>query len=180
MKKSVKIAVTSAVVLGLLGSAYAADLKVATVNVENVLKSSTEVNAAKNNLQAKFKPQYASIEAAQKKMVADINSLKKNAETMSASARQKAQSSLASEQQTLVAQQQQFQQQLSHAQDETMQEVLKRLKLVVAQIAKQKGYSLVLPEGAVAYAAANLDITPVVLKAFDASGALPGATISTK
>ncbi|MAZ77577.1 MAG: hypothetical protein CMF39_02760 [Legionellaceae bacterium] len=175
MKKTAKLLLASVATLGLLSSVYAADLKVATVNVAKVLQSSSVVSKAKSSLQAKYKPQYNNIETAQKKMVADINNLKKNSETMSASARKTAQNNIAQEQQTLIAQQQQFQQQLTKAQQQTMQAVLSRLQTVIAKIAQQNGYTLVLPKDAVAYAASNLDITPQVLKSFDASGALPGA-----
>lgn len=170
-----KLLLTSVVALGLVSSAYALGTKIATVNVAEILKDSPVVAKAKAGLQSKYKPQYNKIEAAQKQMQADINNLKKNGPTMSEDARKAAQTKIGGEQQTLMAEQQKFQQQLVQAQQAVMATVLKQLQSVIKDVAIKSRYTFVLPKGAVAYAADNLDITAQVSKAFNAEG-LPSAS----
>jgi outer membrane protein len=165
-----KLSVLMMVSLGLAAvstSALADNLRIATVNVAQILQNSPQVAADKKQLESRFNPRLTKIQAAQKNLDGLVTKLKKEGVTMQAQDRESLQNSIEQGQQNLFAMQQSFQQDVTVARQKEMESLLGQLQSVIQKVAKKDGYTIVIPQAAIAYADSSLDVTDEVAKAFD-------------
>lgn len=171
MKMVNKFGIMLSTLLLTAGAAYAADagqIKIGTVNVQQVLQQSPRVTDVSKKLEGDFKARQAKIGDEQKALQDKLEKFKKEAPTMSAKDKQAMEQKIASERSDLVAKVVAYQQDLQKEQNKAMQKILNDLNGVVSGIAKSQNIGLVLDSQAVIYSAGdNNDITKDVIKRFN-------------
>ncbi len=175
MIKSISVLASALVLAGGISVASAdalpaanASVKVAVVNVQNVMQQSPRVAALSKKLEDQFKPRQAKITDEQKSLQDELDTFKNGAASMTAAQRDTAQKKIAADRANLVKEVVAYQQDLQKQQAQITQGILSDLNSVVTNIAKSDSYALVLDSQAVIYAANGTDITADVSKQFDA------------
>lgn len=148
-------------------AADASGLKVAVVNVQQVLQQSPRVADLSKKLENDFKNRQTKINDEQKKLQDELDKFKKESPTMSQKDRDATQKKIASDRSELVKQVVAYQQDLQKEQNKVMQDILSNLNGIVSKIAKAQNYNLVLDSQAVIFAADGNDITKDVAKEFN-------------
>lgn len=167
--------IASALVLaaGVGVSAYAADaattsnIKIAVVNVQQVLQQSPRVAELSKKLEGQFKSRQTKINDEQKSLQAELDKFNKESPTMNATDRSSQEKKLSAERADLVKQVVQYQQDLQKEQNKIMQGILGDLNGIVSSIAKQQGFTVVFDAQAVVFAADGSDITKPVADQFN-------------
>lgn len=155
---------------GIAGVSQAANtptIKVAVVNVQQILQQSPRVVELSKKLEAQFKNRQAKIGDDQKALQVELDKFKKESPTMAQKQRDDIQKKIASERSNLVKKVVSYQQDLQKEQNKIMQGILTDLNGIVSNIAKNQAYALVLDSQAVIYASDNKDITSDVSKEFN-------------
>lgn len=143
--------------------------KIAVVDFQSAIQQTKEGQAAQKKLDATFAQKKASLdqlEAQLRQMKADYD---KQASILSDTARK------AKEQELMNANSQyqqayaQSEQDMQSMYNQTMQNLLDKLKMITTQVGKEKGYTLVIEKAAVVFAVDGIDITSEVVKRYDAS-----------
>lgn len=166
--KKVGVVVGSLLVATGMNVAMAADqMKVAVVNVQQVLQESARVTDLSKKLEGQFKTRQAKINDEQKALQDELDKFKKESVTMSQKDKEATQKKIASNRADLVKQVVAYQQDLQKEQNKIMQGILGDLNNIVSSIAKNKGFTLVLDKQAVIFATDDNDITPDVAKQFN-------------
>ena len=172
MMKNISI-LTGAFVMALsLNSSFAAEesakqMKVAIVNVQEVLQKSPRVTALSKKLETEFKSRQTKINDDQKSYQDSLDKLKKDAATMSQKDKDAVEKKMKAQKDELVKQYVNYQHDLQKEQQKAMQGILKDLNGIVTSIAKDKNYSLVLDAQAVIFASDGADITKDVADQFN-------------
>jgi len=148
-------------------AADAAPVKVAIVNVQQVLSKSPRVTAISNKLEKEFKGRQTKISDRQKALQDQLEKFQKESATMSQKDKDAFQKKVTTEKADLVKQVVAYQQDLQKEQQQVMQGILKDLNGIVSSIAKTNNYSLVLDSQAVIFAADGNDITKDVAAQFN-------------
>ncbi len=171
------LAFISSVVLAVSMQAYAAqdmsknvakpEPKIAVVNVQQVLQQSPKVAELSTKLQNQFKTRQQKLDAAQKALQDELDKFKKDSPTMADKDRDALQKKITDDRAGLVKDVVAFQQDLNKEQGKVMQGILSQLNGIIARLAQQSNYSLVLDAQAVVYASDAADITKQVSKAFN-------------
>lgn len=172
MKIVKKIAVLAGVMmLSSIGVAHAAtqsaDIKVAIVNVQELLQKSPRVANLSKKLESQFKARQDKIGQEQKALQDELDKFKKESPTMSKSQKDKMEKKITDERSVLVKKVVDYQQDLQKEQNKVMQNILGDLNGIVSNIAKSQNYNLVLDSQAVIYAGDGNDITKEVEKQFN-------------
>ena len=148
-------------------AAEAPQLKVAVVNVQQVLQQSPRVAELSKKLEGQFKTRQAKIGDEQKALQDELDKFKRDSPTMSQKDRDATQKKIATDRADLVKQVVAYQQDLQKEQNKIMQGILGDLNGIVSNIAKNKSYALVLDSQAVIFASDGNDITKDVAKQFN-------------
>lgn len=148
-------------------AADASSLKVAVVNVQQVLQQSPRVAELSKKLEAQFKARQAKIGDEQKALQEELDKFKKESPTMTVKQRDDMQKKIATERSDLVKKVVSYQQDLQKEQNKVMQGILNDLNGIVSNIARNQAYALVLDSQAVIYASDSNDITKDVAKQFN-------------
>jgi len=144
------------------------DLKVAVVNVQQVLQQSPRVTQLSKKLEGEFKDRQAKIGDEQKALQDMMDKFKQESPTMSQKDKDAMQKTITANRSALVAKVVAYQQDLQKQQTKIMQGVLSDLNGIVTSIAKSQNYALVLDAQAVIYSMNGNDITKDVAKQFNA------------
>lgn len=142
-------------------------LRVAVVNVQQVLQQSPRVAELSKKLENDFKSRQSKINDEQKSLQDELDKFKKESPTMTQKDRDATQKKIAANRSALVKQVVAYQQDLQKEQNKIMQGILNDLNGIVSTIAKAQKYNLVLDSQAVIFAADGNDITKDVAKQFN-------------
>lgn len=171
MKSVKKISILVGALLltaGIGAQAADAQIKIATVNVQQVLQQSPRVADLSKKLEGEFKNRQAKIGDEQKALQDELDKFKKESPTMSQKDKDATQKKIAAERSALVAKVVAYQQDLQKEQNKAMQGILNDLNGIVSGIAKNQSFALVLDSQAVIYSAGeSTDITKDVAKQFN-------------
>ena len=168
VKKIGLIVGASMLAAGLSQAAVAADtIKVAVVNVQQILQQSPRVAELSKKLEGQFKPRQTKINDGQKALQDQLDTFKKESPTMSQANRASAEKKISADRAELVKQVVAYQQDLQKEQNKIMQSILADMNGIVSTIAKKQSYSLVLDAQAVIFAADGNDITKEVASDFN-------------
>jgi outer membrane protein len=167
--KKVGIAGSAILLAAGLQVANAADtqIKVAVVNVQQVMQQSSRVAELSKKLESQFKSRQTKIGDAQKTLQDQLDKFKQDSTKMDPKERDNLQKKLAADRADLVKQVVAYQQDLQKEQNKIMQNILADLNKIVSKIAKDQGDSLVLDSQVVIFAADGNDITKDVAKEFN-------------
>ncbi len=143
------------------------EIKVAVVNVQQVLQQSPRVAELSKKLENEFKNRQAKIGDQQKSLQDEMDKFKKESPTLSQKEKDSLQKKIANERADLLKQVVSYQQDLQKEQNKVMQNILADLNGIVSSIAKTQNYALVLDSQAVIYSMNGNDITKDVAKQFN-------------
>jgi len=142
-------------------------LKVAVVNVQQVLQQSPRVADLSKKLEGQFKGRQTKINDEQKDLQARVDKFNKESPTMNDKDRSATEKQLSTDRAALVKEVVAYQQDLQKEQNKIMQGLLGDLNGIVSTIAKAQSYALVLDSQAVIFAADGTDITKDVASQFN-------------
>lgn len=151
MKKFSKIMTslaTVAVVFSMQNTAFSADLKYAVVDVPQVVAASKQVNALKNQQNAKLQDLTKFVQNAQKQLQAEPNAEKRKALETKLNKELNAKKTA-----------------IDKSYATQLASIDKNISAIIAQQAKTKGFDLVLAKGVVLYSIQGTDITGDIMKA---------------
>lgn len=144
-------------------------IKVAIVNVQQVLQQSPRVAQLSKKLEGDFKDRQTKIGDEQKALQDELDKFKKESPTMSQKDRDSTQKKISDERAELVKKVVAYQQDLQKEQNKIMQGILNDLNGIVSNIAKKQAFALVFDSQAVIFAMDGNDITKDVAKQFNKS-----------
>lgn len=145
-------------------------IKVAVVNVQQVLQQSPRVAELSKKLEGQFKTRQTKINDQQKSLQDELDKFKKESPTMSQKDRDATQKKISAERSDLVKEVVAYQQDLQKEQNKVMQNILNDLNSIVSNIAKNQNFALVLDSQAVIFSSGGNDITKDVSKQFNEKG----------
>jgi len=144
-------------------TAEAADVRVAFVNSSEVLEHAPQAESARALLQAEFAPRDAQLVADQKKLRSQEDRLSHDGITMSDDERHRLEREVTSLQRDLKRARDEFSEDLNIRRNEEFAKLQREVAKVIADVAKENGYDLVLENGVV-YASDRVDITDKVIE----------------
>jgi len=164
MKKLILIAVIFTLSGFNFAFAQKANLNVAVIDVEEVLKNSTVVKYVKEKIASKEKIYQAEIDKEQKKLEKEFNRIKSKQSVLSDSAKKEEERKFAEKFNKLKSELDAKQKSLKKAYLESMTQIDKKVNEIVADISKSNNIDLILPSSQIISYQDELDISPLVLK----------------
>lgn len=164
MKKLVSLSVMLSALLLSLSVSAASGLRIAVLDMHEVMQKSTQVKDLRDSLQKKFKSREASIISDRDTLQKDAEKLDRDKAVLSKNDLESLKKKVEKEQQDLQKKQMQFQQDVMQAQNEALKTFIDNVKNVVKSVASDEKYEIVLTKDTVAYAEDGIDITAKVLK----------------
>jgi outer membrane protein len=158
-----KLIVAMLAALAFTVSANASAAEIAVVDLQTVLKNSSEVQKIRQNLKEKFSDKRQALQKAQTNLQSLMKKYKKNKSVMTSKKKEALEDKIDNARQRVQSLQSDFQRQYISAQNEQLSSFVDKVKERVKKIAKSKGYDLVLEQNSVAYASDDMDITDMVL-----------------
>jgi outer membrane protein len=165
-----KLAVSLSVALACLvisASVFAGDvqapLKIAVIDLQKIMKKSSQVAAINSQLEKQFKPKQQNILVSRKTLQEEVEKLNRNSAVMSDSDRTKLQNKIIAERANLQSAEISFQQELNSAQGQETQKFMRKLKEQVTQVAHNGNYTMIMVKQGIPYVDDKLDVTDAVL-----------------
>lgn len=158
----IALALVSMLALFFAATAQSADIKIAFVNSSTLLEQAPQADIAKKKLEKEFAPREKEVRDAQQTAQALETKLNRDGVTMSDSDRSKQEQELNRQLRDLQRMQSNFRDDLNLRKNEELGKLQRVVLAAIKDVAKTKGYDLVLAEGVV-YAAPQVDITNDVL-----------------
>ncbi len=161
-------------VLGMLIAAplaQAASGKIGVVDVQQILAKSPAAQAAKAQLKAYGEKQQAALKKRSAALKKEHDDIQKNAAIQTKTAQKKAMEKFKSDYQDFQQDVQKRQQAFAKKRAAILQPLQAKLYGVIKNYASSHGYELILDKSAAIYSADSVDLTAVVLKAFNAAEA---------
>jgi Skp family chaperone for outer membrane proteins len=149
---------------------------IATVNIQQVMHDSTAAKSVREQLESKQKTFQAQMSRKEDALHAEEVELKRQQAVLSPDAFDKKVKDFRIKAAAAEKEVEAKRKALINAEGSASMKIQKVLFDVVKSIAQQKGYSVVIPTPSLLYADPSLDITPEVLKQFNAT--LPSVTVS--
>ncbi|CAM4450264.1 MAG: Chaperone protein Skp [Legionellaceae bacterium] len=141
-----------------------ADVKIAVIDMREVLQKAPQMSAISSDLQKQFKPREAKMVEAQKQLQAKIEKLNRDASVMNEKDRNELQNKIISEKATLSGMAASFQQDLNNEQGKSMQNLMKQIQAIVSDIGAKNKYTAILLKDATLYIDSSLNITSQVIQ----------------
>ena len=160
-----------AVVLVATSAAAQGDMKIAAVR-NDLLQNSAQIKAAQAQIQAEVDKRRATLEAEGKQLADDAQKYQRDGATMSVDQRDKTEKDLNTRKAQLDYDQHKAQDELQARSQELQGAAINKIRDVIFQVGKEKGYDLVVSDAFIINPA--VDITDDVLKRLNAQGAAPG------
>jgi outer membrane protein len=150
--------------LALFSGGVAAQTRVAVVNISKLVTESPQAATARQKMDQEFSARRKKLEGLQQKIVADIEKAKKDAAVMSEDQKKKLQEDLGKRQREFGQQQGDYNAEVARREQQELETLRKTILEVVADVARQNKYDVVIGDGVV-YAADASNITDKVLAA---------------
>ncbi len=174
MKTIVKMNSVAAVAVFLLVAvlstvpARAADTKVAVINIQKVLVDSEPGKKAKSKVEKRMKELKAGLKKDEEALVALQKEIEKKSSAWSEEKRKEKAREFQKKRLSLGEKQEDANLEMKKMQEKHLTPIMKKLETVVTEVAKSKGYSVVLPRNGVLYFDKANDITAAATKALNA------------
>jgi outer membrane protein len=140
----------------------AAEIRLAVVNISKLVTESPQAASARQKMDQEFSARRKRLEGLQNKILADVEKAKKDAAVMSADQKKKVQEDLVKSQREFAQQQGEYNAEVARREQQELEILRKAILEVVAEVARQNRYDVVLGDGVV-YAADSVNITDKVL-----------------
>lgn len=136
--------------------------RVAVVDIHTILEQLPQMQTMRTELEKQFTPEHDSLTTAQNTLKDKAEKLASNKAVMTKTSYDTEQAALQKEQYTLQTKQATFQKKVFAAQDNAMKTVMSDINKVVAKIATENHYDVVIPKNSTVYVSENYDITTQV------------------
>lgn len=167
-----KILIAASLVLASASaSAFAADAaptRIALINMQEAIRGTAEGKKAEGALRKEMEDLQKKMQTEGKKIQDSMDALRKQGMVMDEKTRREKEEGIQKQILALREEEAKSQQKFQERDQQISQPIVKKLRDVVAGIAKEKGYTLVMDGGSVVYAQAGDDITAEVIKRYDA------------
>lgn len=164
MKKWISI-VTTALAFILMGSsAYADNIKIGVVDMNQILQKSPLMISINNNLTKKFKPRQDELNNAKKNLQDEIDQLNLNGATMTTDARNKIQNQIIADKANVAVLAANLDRDVTIAKNQDVQTFMAKLSQVINKIAQDGHYDLIEQSTNMAFVGKNVDITQQILQ----------------
>ena len=150
--------------IGVSGSAAAADYKIGFVNTERLFREAAPAKRAQQKIEKEFASRDADIQKLAKQVQALQASLDKDGATMAETERRNKERDLANQSRDLQRLQREFREDLNMRRNEELSGLQERANKVILQIAESEKFDLIIQDPVV-YASPKIDITDKVIKA---------------
>lgn len=162
----IRISLMAFALLGLSGftNLAVAQTRMAVVNISKLVTESPQAASARQKMDQEFSARRKKLEGLQEKLVADVEKAKKDAAVMSPDEKKKLQEDLGKRQRDFAQQQGEYNAEVARREQQELETLRKTILEVVADVARQNKYDVVLGDGVV-YAADAINITDKVLAA---------------
>jgi len=171
MQKRICAALGFAAVLLFASAPVLADQKIGVVRSADLIQNSPQYKAAEQKMKGEFDKRKADLDAQGKQFADDVQKFQRDADTMTPDQKAKMAKDLDSRKVDLGYAQQKFQEDLQARDRELFQGMMSKIKDVIFQVAKEKGYDVVLQDPV--YSNPSIDITDEVLKRLTAQASAP-------
>jgi outer membrane protein len=173
-------------------AATSAPTKVGIINITAAILATKDGQKAAADLKAKFDPRKAALEKRQQDIQGLQDQLRKGAATMSDEAKARMERDIATNDRSLKNDADDLNTDVDQEQQKLMQEIWGKMNPIINQYATQNGYAVILDvsnqQGGVIYGAADINVTPDIIKLYDqahpgtaaAPAAKPAATTPPK
>jgi len=168
MQKRIR-ALGIAAVLLLASTAAQADLKIAGVRLNDVLQNSAQLKAAQAQFQTEVDKRRGTLEGQAKQLADDVQKYQRDGATLSVDQRDRTEKDLNTRKAQLEYDQRKAQDELQARNQELQGQVMSKVKDVIFQVGKEKGYDIVVTDAFIINS--SIDITDEVLKRLATQGA---------
>lgn len=152
-------------------TAGATPTRVGIINITAAILATKDGQKAAADLKVKFDPRKAALEKRQADVQGLQEQLRKGAATMSDEAKARMQRDIETNNRSLNNDAEDLNTEVDQAQQKLMQEIWGKMNPIINQYAIQNGYAVVLDvsnqQGGVIYGAADVNITPDIIKLYD-------------
>lgn len=138
--------------------------KFGIVDISKIMAESKEASVVKTQLEAKFKPREQKLLALQKSIQADMEKLQRDDAVMTEAQKKSLQEKIMTARKEFETKGRAFQQEVNVAQNQAMQKLFSKVKVVVDDVAKAGKYDVIFQKDAVQYIAPDHDITSKVIE----------------
>lgn len=146
----------------------AAEVKIAAIRSGELIMQSPQFKSGQDKMKVQFDKRQKDLENDAKKFQEDVKKFQKEADLLSPSDRAKQEKDLSSRQVDLNYKQRQLQEDVQNTDRQLTQDMQAKIKDVIAAVAKEKGYDLIVQDPV--FVTPAVDITDAVLKKLQASG----------
>ena len=155
--------------------------KVAVINIQDAILSTAEGKKALQDLQSKYMPRQEEIQRRQQEVQQLEDQLQKQMTTLSDTEQRRMSRELQEKQKILRRMTEDAQSDFQNDRDDIMRRIGQKMIKVIDQYATQNGYSLVIDSGQVPvyYAGKGVNITPEIIKMYDAANPVQQASAAT-
>jgi outer membrane protein len=160
-----RLALSTALLLTMVGAAAAQDTKVGAVNVERILRDSTTAKAVSSKLEQDFSKRERDLRASADQLRQAVEKFERESPTLPESQRATRQRTLVEQERDLQRRQRDFQEELNLRRNEALQQVVEKLNRVIRTIAESEKYDLIVQEAL--YISPSIDITERVMRQLD-------------
>jgi len=162
-KRNVLVALLGTLLLSLGFSCWAEDYKIGVVNVQKVLTSIPQTEAATKKLEKEFGSRDRAIGKDNKELESLADRLKKDGAIMSEAERVRVERDITTKQRDLKRKAEEFQEDLNFRRNEEMQAIQKKIAANVRDYAKENAYDFILVNSAV-YFSDRVNITGAIIE----------------
>lgn len=145
------------------GTALGADLKIGFVDAGKVSSKAPQAEAARAKLQKEFAPRDRDIAAQQKEVQKLEDKLQRDGAVMSQDQRDELQHKIVSMKRDVRRSQDEFRDDFNMRRNEELSKLQRRIVEVIDQLAKEKGFDLIVSDGVI-FASDRINITDMVLQ----------------
>lgn len=144
-------------------NSLAADSKIAVIDMKEVLSASTAGKRAQGIIERKMKSLQASLKADENGLVDMQKEMEKKGAAWSDSVKREKAMEFQQKRRALAEKQEKANQDLRKLREQNVNPILKKLEDIVATVASDAGYSIVLPRNVVLYSTTSVDITDKII-----------------
>jgi outer membrane protein len=142
---------------------WAADSKIAVIDMKEVLSTSTAGKKAQDIIENKMKSLQATFKADETNLVNLQKEMEKKGSAWSDTVKREKATEFQQKRRALAEKQESANQELKKLREQNVNPILKKLEDIVGQVASDGGYAVVLPRNVVLYSATSVDITDKII-----------------
>ncbi len=153
-------------VLSYTSFSYARGIKIAVIDMQQIMQQSNIGKTTISKLKAKYKNLQEKLNQQAKKVQQARQEFEKKAPLLSKEAKQKEAQKISNMIRDLQAQQQNYQMEMRQAEQEAMKPIFAKLRKLIQKIGREKGYAIILEKNmpGVYYVSPRVDITKMIIK----------------